>query len=172
MNGRTGVILHWLEDFERWVVAIDSDEGETDTEIHKRPPLVPVGGQFATALDALPPGASTTIADGEGPPHNHQRPPERGCHRRRRRERTQPVAQSVLHVDDHPPMREWVACVGLEGERVLGGRDYIDVTRGRNRSTGWLTSCDSSVEARAPGEEGMGNRPAQQSRDTSCTSCR
>lgn len=68
MNGRTGVILHWLEDFERWVVAIDSDDGETDTEIHKRQPLVPVGGQFATALDALPPGASTTIADGEGPP--------------------------------------------------------------------------------------------------------
>ena len=26
MNGRTGVILHWLEDFERWVVAIDSGE--------------------------------------------------------------------------------------------------------------------------------------------------
>ena len=68
MNGRTGVILHWLEDFERWVVAIDSDDGETDTEIHKRPPLVSVGGQFATALDALPPGASTMIADGEGPP--------------------------------------------------------------------------------------------------------
>jgi hypothetical protein len=67
MNGRTGVILHWLEDFERWVVAIDSDDGETDSEI-KRPPLVPVGGQFATALDALPPAVSTTIADGEGPP--------------------------------------------------------------------------------------------------------
>ena len=66
MNGRTGVILHWLEDFERWVVAIDSDDGETDSEI-KRPPLVPVGGQFATALDALPPAVSTTIADGEGP---------------------------------------------------------------------------------------------------------
>ena len=59
--------MHWLEDFERWVVAIDSDDGETDTEI-KRPPLVPVGGQFATALDALPPGVSTTIADGEGLP--------------------------------------------------------------------------------------------------------
>ena len=66
MNGRTGVILHWLEDFERWVVAMDSDDGETDSEI-KRPPLVPVGGQFATALDALPPAVSTTIADGEGP---------------------------------------------------------------------------------------------------------
>ena len=59
--------MHWLEDFERWVVAIDSDDGEIDSEI-TRPPLVPVGGQFATALDALPPAVSTTIAAGEGPP--------------------------------------------------------------------------------------------------------
>lgn len=67
MNGRTGVILHWLEDFERWVVAIDGDDDETDTEI-KRPPLVTVGSQFATPLDALPLVFSTTIADGEAPP--------------------------------------------------------------------------------------------------------
>ena len=67
MNGRTGVILHWLEDFERWVVAIDGDDDETDNEI-ERPPLVTVGSQFATPLDALPLAVSTTIADGEAPP--------------------------------------------------------------------------------------------------------
>ena len=67
MNGRTGVILHWLEDFERWVVAIDGDDEETGTET-QRPPLVTVGSQFATPLDALPLAFSTTIAHGEAPP--------------------------------------------------------------------------------------------------------
>ena len=60
MNGRTGVILHWLEDFERWVVAIDSDDGETDSEI-KRPGAaagaagssvgVPIGSALLLAFD-------------------------------------------------------------------------------------------------------------------------
>jgi len=65
-------------------------------------------------------------------PYDHQRPPERGRHRRRRRKCTQPVPQSILHVDYHPPARVKLHRRGRE--RALGAfveRARAVKTRGR-----------------------------------------